>query len=142
MSVINDILDLTKIEENKLTLENKPFSLINTIEDSVEIVSILCEKYEVEVFVDIEDDLQDDIIGDSGRLRQILSNLLSNAVKFSRPKGEVIVTARSLDTLQDNQCNIQFSVSDQGCGIKKDMQESIFQPFCQVFISHCHRMEI
>lgn len=94
--IINDILDLTKMDENKMNLESLPFSLVSVIEDSLEVVSFNGEQKKIELISEFDPiSLVDKVIGDPLRLRQILVNLLSNAVKFSKEDGEVIVTATS-----------------------------------------------
>eukprot|EP01114_Cavostelium_apophysatum_P018140 TRINITY_DN5546_c0_g1_i1.p1 TRINITY_DN5546_c0_g1~~TRINITY_DN5546_c0_g1_i1.p1 ORF type:complete len:784 (+),score=195.74 TRINITY_DN5546_c0_g1_i1:182-2533(+) len=136
MIVINDILDLSKMEENKMTLERAPFSLHNVIEDSLEVISFQSEKKNLELICDIDPRLQDYVLGDSTRVRQILVNLLGNAVKFSE-KGEIVVGATSRDinicdgSSESNHCEVLFYCKDQGIGISSSNIERLFKPFSQ-----------
>lgn len=127
--IINDILDLSKMEENKMTLENTEFDLRETCEESLEIVSFNAESRKLELICDIDRSVPGKVVGDFCRLRQILVNLLSNAVKFST-EGEVILKAQS-EILDNKSCRITFSVKDRGIGIPQDRQHLIFQPFVQ-----------
>eukprot|EP01114_Cavostelium_apophysatum_P020422 TRINITY_DN6839_c0_g1_i1.p1 TRINITY_DN6839_c0_g1~~TRINITY_DN6839_c0_g1_i1.p1 ORF type:complete len:693 (-),score=231.02 TRINITY_DN6839_c0_g1_i1:46-1938(-) len=137
MTVINDILDLSKMEENKVDLERLPFSLRNAIEDSLEIISFHSEKKQIELIADIDPDLQVMVIGDAIRLRQILINLLSNAVKFSE-RGDVTMIASSRDLL-DGRCEVTLTVEDEGIGIDPVSQQKLFQPFSQADTSVTRR---
>lgn len=130
--VINDVLDFSKIEENKLSLESLPFSLRNTIEEALEVVSVDASKKNIELLYDL--DFETYIMGDPIRLRQILVNLLSNATKFSPKNGEVIVQAE-VEDVDDESHRILFSVRDSGIGISTDAQQIVFEPFKQADIS-------
>ena len=125
LSLINDILDLSKIEVNQLVLEKISFNLPNLIHTTIKIVQDqACEK-DIFLSVHIAPDLPSQIIGDPQRLTQILLNLVGNAIKFT-PEGGVTVEIKPWG---DNE--IYFSVADTGIGIARDKQESIFQPFTQ-----------
>jgi len=127
--VINDILDLSKMEENKLPLEKLPVDVLKVMEDSLDIIAMDAEKKNLEVILDVDNNIPHYLIGDPVRIRQILVNLLTNGVKFTE-KGEVRlkVECRYLD---DSQCEFKFSVADTGIGIKEDAKFRIFQPFTQ-----------
>eukprot|EP01114_Cavostelium_apophysatum_P013141 TRINITY_DN3119_c0_g1_i1.p1 TRINITY_DN3119_c0_g1~~TRINITY_DN3119_c0_g1_i1.p1 ORF type:complete len:920 (+),score=244.20 TRINITY_DN3119_c0_g1_i1:120-2879(+) len=127
---INDVLDLLKMEENKMTLENTPFSLRNVLEESLEVVSFDADKKHIELICDVEEEVQETVLGDVTRLRQVCINLVSNAIKFSNG-GEVVVSARSEDLMGESECKITVSVKDRGIGIPEDAQPKIFQPFTQ-----------
>jgi len=127
--VIDDILEVSKLEENKVQLEELSFSLSKLIEDSLEIVCFECEKKHLELIADIHPDIQDIVIGDARRLQQILVNLLSNAVKFTA-KGEVLISAKSTN-LPNDLCRVEISVKDEGIGISEAALKILFQPFTQ-----------
>eukprot|EP01114_Cavostelium_apophysatum_P014758 TRINITY_DN3905_c0_g1_i2.p1 TRINITY_DN3905_c0_g1~~TRINITY_DN3905_c0_g1_i2.p1 ORF type:complete len:951 (+),score=222.94 TRINITY_DN3905_c0_g1_i2:217-3069(+) len=147
MVVINDILDLSKIEEVKMELDNIEFSVCSVLEESMEVASFGCEQKGLELICEMDPNLQDCVIGDPIRLRQILVNLLTNSVKFSS-HGEIVVSAYSEqprtssigsesehDVLQSDESRkfikIFFSVKDQGIGIAEPNKARILQPFSQ-----------
>lgn len=125
--LINDILDLTRLEAGKLPLKPGAFSLSTLARDVSEVASVLADENGNRMLVRIDPDLPDRVIGDSDRIRQVLLNLAGNANKFTR-NGEVdlrmYATGRDGDT-----CKVRFAVSDTGSGIPKEMQEKLFQPF-------------
>ena len=130
LSLVNDILDLSKIEAQQLELENIQFNLLDAVEESVEIYALKAAESEVELLCHIDEDLKVNRIGDPARLRQIILNLISNALKFTE-KGEVVVRV-SEHKDSDGGNMLQFSVSDSGIGIPAEKLESIFASFTQV----------
>jgi signal transduction histidine kinase/DNA-binding response OmpR family regulator/HPt (histidine-containing phosphotransfer) domain-containing protein len=135
--LINDILDLSKIEAGKLELEQYPFKLRNFVEECLDLLAFKAAEKNIELAYLIPPEVPNKLVADVTRLRQILINLLSNAVKFTT-KGEVIVsiTARELQTLNkntiDNHYEFQFAVKDTGVGIPEDRQNRLFKSFSQV----------
>jgi two-component system, sensor histidine kinase and response regulator len=136
LGVINDLLDLSKIEAGKLELDSAEFSLRDTVNTIVRALSLRAHKKGLEVICDIHPEVPDALIGDGGRLRQILLNLLGNAIKFTE-KGEVelrvcnsepsaIPSSDSAGTLW-----LDILVRDTGIGIPPDRQKKIFLPFEQ-----------
>jgi signal transduction histidine kinase len=138
--LINDVLDISRLEENKMVLEEQPFNIRASVEDSVEVVLMEIEQKDLDIVVDIDPTVPRLVTGDSGRYRQILLNLLSNAVKFS-PVGEIMVTVNARD-LEENLCEIETSVRDQGIGIPEEAQKYLFQPFIQADSSTTRRYVI
>lgn len=128
--IINDILDFTKIESEKLELENQPFDLRECIEDSMDLISSKAAEKDIELFYDIDDNTPFAITGDVTRLRQILTNLLSNAVKFTN-KGEVEISV-SATPQGHKDFQLHFTVKDTGMGIPEDKLDRLFKPFSQV----------
>ena len=125
LSLVNDILDLSKIEAEQLVLENMPFNLLYVIEESVEIYAIKAAENDVELISDFEPKSNMIRTGDSARLRQIILNLISNAIKFTK-EGHILVMVRACDAEE-----VQISVSDTGIGIPEDKQQAIFASFTQ-----------
>ncbi|HME39059.1 MAG TPA: two-component regulator propeller domain-containing protein [Steroidobacteraceae bacterium] len=130
LTVINDILDFSKIEAGKLDLERIDLDLRNIVDDVAHLLAIQAHAKGLELITNIDAALPDRVIGDPGRLRQVLLNLGSNAIKFTRD-GEVaidlkLVSADSLGT------TIRCEVRDTGIGIPAERVESLFQPFSQV----------
>jgi len=128
LEILNDILDLTKIEAGRLELEKEPFSLRQVVEEAVELHTLRAEANEIELHSHVPADLDRRFRGDPGRLRQILLNLVSNAVKFTE-QGEVQVAASLAG--ENGGGVIQFSVSDTGIGISPEVQSKIFDAFRQ-----------
>ncbi len=129
LTVINDILDLSKIEAKKLVLESVDFNVRQLLHDTVQLYSAEPNKKGVELHLDVSPDVPEHLKGDPMRLRQVLGNLLVNAVKFTQ-QGTINVRARLYDSPQGKH-RVLFSVQDTGIGIAPEKQQAIFQPFTQ-----------
>jgi signal transduction histidine kinase/DNA-binding response OmpR family regulator/HPt (histidine-containing phosphotransfer) domain-containing protein len=130
LTVINDILDYSKVEAGKLELEQTDVDLRDTIEDVARLLSIQAHAKRLELTAQIDAKLPDLVKGDAGRFRQILLNLAGNAIKFTA-KGEVSLEIKVLET-GDHGTRIRCEVRDTGIGIPADRLESLFAPFTQV----------
>ncbi|HEY9678520.1 MAG TPA: response regulator [Drouetiella sp.] len=129
--IINDILDLSKIEAGKLELEFLDFDIIPLIEGTAELLSEQARYKNISVMTFIDPDLQKVLRGDSGRLRQVLLNLIGNAMKFTE-KGEVTVRAVKTNTSNgDGKVTVNFSVRDTGIGLSPEAIDRLFRPFSQ-----------
>ncbi len=137
LMLINDILDLSKIESGHLELEKYCFNLRDFVEESLDLLAFKAAEKNIELAYLIDHEVPTTLVADVTRLRQILINLLSNAVKFTS-KGEVIVsvTSRKLQTLNKNSTEsyyeFLFAVKDTGIGIPKERQDRLFKSFSQV----------
>jgi CheY-like chemotaxis protein len=129
MSIINDILDFSKIEAKKVEIETIPFHLRDTVHAMISSVALLAEKKGLELAYNIPPDIPDRVLGDPGRLRQILTNLLSNSIKFTR-KGEVVFTIEAEEQTETS-VRLHCRVRDTGIGIAPDKIQMIFDPFTQ-----------
>jgi PAS domain S-box-containing protein len=129
LALINDILDFSKIEAGKLTLDPIDFSLRDVLEDTVLTVALRAHQKGLELACHLQPEVPDAVIGDPGRLRQVIINLVGNAIKFTE-KGEVVVSAREASR-NENEVLIQFTVSDTGIGIPREKQQMIFGAFTQ-----------
>ena len=137
MTVINDILDVSKIEARRLTLDRVPFVVRDTIEDSVKLFAPRADEKDLELSCRIAPDVPAAVIGDPGRLRQILLNLVSNAVKFTdvgEVAVEVVVAERSADEVL-----LRCTVRDTGIGIPENKRWEIFGAFVQADASTTRR---
>ncbi len=130
LKIINDILDLSKIEAGKFEIDAIDFNLQATIESMAELIAPKAHEKGLEFFYSIAPEVPRLVSGDPGRLRQILLNLSYNAVKFTE-KGEILLNV-SRDSENDNQAIIRFSLKDTGVGIKTDQMDRLFEPFSQV----------
>ena len=128
LTVINDILDFSKIEAGKLDLDPAPFALRDAVGDTLKSFALKAHTKGLELACDIDADVPDGLIGDSGRLRQVLINLIGNAIEFT-DRGEVVVTAKRIEIPEG--VGIRFSVRDTGIGIPKAKRASIFDAFTQ-----------
>ncbi|PWK79377.1 signal transduction histidine kinase [Mucilaginibacter oryzae] len=131
VNVINDILDFSKIESGKMDLEQEDFDLRLCIEEVMDIFSQTAAKRELELVYQIDPALPGQIIGDSLRLKQVLTNLTGNAVKFTE-HGEVFIKVFLSKTINDREIEIGFSVMDTGIGIPEDKLPTLFNAFTQV----------
>ena len=129
LGLLNDILDLSKIEAGKLELEEIEFNLISTIEDIANFFSKKAHEKSVEFITDIDTSLPTRVVGDPHRIRQILSNFLSNANKFT-DQGEIILSAKLIAST-GTKCRIRFEVIDSGIGMNEEAQRKIFSAFSQ-----------
>jgi PAS domain S-box-containing protein len=129
LTLINDILDLSKIEAGALHLESLPFNIRHCVESSLDIVSRKAFEKGLELACSINGDVPQIFIGDSARLRQVLLNLLNNAIKFTEI-GEVVVRVAGVP-LQEEYHRLDFSVTDTGIGMTDETMQRIFNPFEQ-----------
>lgn len=134
LSLLNDLLDFSKIESGKLDIETIPFDLIKTVDEVLDIFTAAAAQKGLELIAQIEDDVPRSLVGDPARLRQILLNLVGNGIKFT-PKGEVFLQVRNETRILDGQV-IHFSVQDTGIGIAPDRLNQLFEPFTQSDTSH------
>ncbi len=129
LHIINDILDISKIEAGKLELDVAPFNLRHMVEECLELLADSAHRKDLELIGAIDADTHTFVEGDALRLRQILINLLSNAVKFTE-HGEIIVRVEEQDG-DDEHAQYRFEVRDTGVGIGAENAEKIFDPFTQ-----------
>ncbi|HEX5804482.1 MAG TPA: response regulator [Azospira sp.] len=130
LTIINDILDYSKIEIGKLDVEQQPVDLRRCLEESLDLISAEASEKNINLAYFIDDSVPASLVSDATRLRQILVNLLSNAIKFTH-RGEVVVTV-SDQSLGDSRHEVCFAVRDTGIGIAEDKVALLFQSFTQV----------
>jgi signal transduction histidine kinase/DNA-binding NarL/FixJ family response regulator len=132
LSIINDILDFSKVEAGKLRLEPTPFALRDLMCDTLRPLGFRARAKHLDLNWYIADDVPDDLVGDFGRLRQILTNLVGNAIKFT-DHGNVSIGVEqdASDDIDATMTRLRFSVSDTGIGIPPDRCDAIFRPFEQ-----------
>ncbi len=129
--IINDVLDYSKIEADKLTLKESIFDLEQCIHEVVMLLQPTVQDKPVELLIDYDMFMPTEFIGDPGRIRQMLTNLIGNAVKFTT-KGHVMVRVVGLDLGDDTGTQIHITIEDTGIGIPENMVEHIFGEFNQV----------
>jgi two-component system, sensor histidine kinase and response regulator len=130
LSLISDILDLSRIEANQLPIEKIPFSLNSTLRDIVQTLGPKARNKGLDVRCRVAPDVPDALLGDPARVRQVLLNLTSNAIKFT-DAGTVGIDVLTLER-SDSEVVLEFAVSDSGIGIPEEVQRSLFTPYTQV----------
>ena len=141
LALLNDMLDLSKIEAGKLVFEQVRFDVGRWVREAVALHRPAAEKKGLKVEVDIAQDVPSKIAGDPGRLRQVISNLVANAVKFT-DFGRIAVSVRAAPNQTDlrrDQLRLLFTVRDTGIGIPEDVQKHIFEAFTQADASVTRR---
>ncbi len=129
LSVINDILDYSKIETGNMTLEEFPFEITRCVEEAIELMSTRVSEKGLELLYFVDPDVPSIIAGDITRLRQVLLNLISNAAKFT-DEGEIVIRVELEERIGD-EAVIRFSVRDTGIGISPAAQKKLFSAFTQ-----------
>jgi signal transduction histidine kinase/CheY-like chemotaxis protein len=129
LHVINDILDFSKIEAGKLDLDPIPFCLRDTLVDALRSVAVRAHQKGLELVYEVADEVPVNLVGDPGRLRQILLNLIGNSIKFT-PQGEIAIRV-ALEERTQAGFLLHFFVRDTGIGIAPDKQEAVFGAFSQ-----------
>jgi signal transduction histidine kinase/CheY-like chemotaxis protein len=129
LALVNDLLDYSRLQAHKLVLEQVRFPLRRWLWEVVEPLRITATEKGLELLLQVSDALPQEVVGDPGRLRQVVINLVSNAIKFT-DKGRVLV-ALTMGDATEQQLNLQLQVSDTGIGIAPDKQQSVFNAFVQ-----------
>lgn len=135
LTIVNDILDFSKIESGRLDIEEVPFNLFSTLQELYKLLRVFANQKDLEFIYenDIEESLE--VLGDPGRIRQVLSNLLTNALKFTE-NGSVKISAKGEripqpDGIEDDRIIATFVIKDTGIGISKTTLDKLFKPFSQ-----------
>jgi signal transduction histidine kinase/CheY-like chemotaxis protein len=129
LSIINDVLDFSKIEAGKLEIETIPFDLRESLGETMKSLSVRAHQKGLELIYDVQPDVPEALLGDPGRIRQVLVNLVGNAIKFTE-KGEVFIDVEE-ESHDDSSTCLHFMVKDTGVGIPADKQDKIFEAFSQ-----------
>ncbi len=139
LTIINDILDLSKLEAGKLAIENIEFNLLNVIDDAIDLIRPRAEQRGLYVAEDISRDLPHSLVGDPTRIRQVLINMVGNAVKFTHDGGITVRVRHEPDS--DGGMLVRIEVEDTGIGIAADARDKLFQDFTQADSSTSRRYE-
>ncbi|MDR1674363.1 MAG: response regulator, partial [Oscillospiraceae bacterium] len=130
LGVINDVLDMAKIEANKLDLLSEEFVFASTVKNTVDVISFRVGQRRQSLYIDIDSNIPYSLIGDGQRLAQVITNLLSNAVKFTPEEGKIRLVARLLSE-ENGICVIEISVIDNGIGLTEEQKTRLFNSFEQ-----------
>lgn len=131
LNILNDILDLSKIEAGKMELRQEPFKLVKTIEKVYDLFSQQATLSDNILYYHIDENIPEWIVTDETRLVQVLSNLTTNAIKFSEKKGNINISVRLQETKKGNH-TFKVSIKDSGIGISEKDQKTLFQNFHQL----------
>ncbi len=134
LTIVNDILDLSKIKADKIELENISFNAVEKFESAIESYGARAAEKDIELGVYVDTNIPSELIGDPTKISQIIVNLISNAVKFTSSHGEVDVRIEKLSE-NDKESTIKFSVRDTGIGITDEQKNKIFDAFSQADVS-------
>jgi PAS domain S-box-containing protein len=129
LALIDDILDLSKIEARKITLENLNVNLVDTVNEVVQALRVQAEAKGLVIHARVSPEIRPSLRGDRHRLRQVLTNLAANAVKFTE-HGEVTLEA-ALESQVAGKATVRFAITDTGIGIREDQVAGLFSPFTQ-----------
>ncbi len=138
LTIINDILDFSKIEAGKLDLDAIPFSIRDMVEGMSESLGPTANGKGIRINIHVDPDIPDAVLGDAGRIRQILFNITGNAVKFTE-EGRVLIRAFRMPGTDENIASLRFDVIDSGIGISKAAQSELFKEFTQAESSTTRR---
>ena len=139
LAVINDMLDLQKAESGRMELSDVPIDLASIVDEALDTVRVRAQAKGIELLAEVQEGVPENLLGDPGRLRQIVLNLVANAVKFT-DAGTVSVTVR-LDAISRRLALVSFVVRDTGIGIAEQQLKHIFEPFSQADASTTRRHE-
>lgn len=131
LAIIDDILDISKIEAGRMNVEEIPFSLRGIVFSVLKTLSVRATQKRLNLLYEVAPDCPDPLIGDALRLKQIITNLIGNAVKFTEAGGRVALRCTLSKLVSPQQALLQFCASDSGIGIKQDKLDVIFDTFCQ-----------
>jgi len=134
LTIINNILDLSKIESNKTELDIVIFDPIIEFENAIETYGIRASEKNIELDFFLDPNIDKKLLGDSVKIKEVLINLLSNAIKFTDLGGKIKVEIRKLSTVE-NQTELSFSIEDNGVGMTKEQQLNVFTAFTQADVS-------
>ncbi|KAI7855641.1 hypothetical protein BDC45DRAFT_461578 [Circinella umbellata] len=129
LTIIDDILDISKIEAGRMTIESIPFSLRAAIFSVLKTLAVKANQKKLDLIYSVDNSIPDQLVGDPLRLRQVITNLIGNAVKFTN-HGEVVLQTRAIE-MQGDHVKVEFCVSDTGIGIPSDKLDVIFDTFAQ-----------
>ena len=131
LEIINNILDLSKIESNKLEIEDIAFSPAEEFESAIDVYAVRASEKHIDLGFFIDPELESPIKGDPTKIKEVIINLLSNAIKFTSSAGAINIDIRKLDSGQEGITRIHFEVQDSGIGVTSEQKSRIFEAFSQ-----------
>lgn len=131
LEIINNILDLSKIESNKLEIEDIAFNPLDEFESAVDVYAVRASEKHIDLGCFIDPSLERPLKGDPTKIKEVIINLLSNAVKFTNAGGSVNVDIRRIESAEPNRARVRFQVKDSGIGVTSEQKSRIFEAFSQ-----------
>lgn len=131
LELINEVLDMGKLESGEIVLEQQPFNLQEIVDEVIDVIDKLAIEQGLEL---IKEDFQVqhwNLIGSSRHVKRLLMNIMNNAVKYNKPDGKIIIKCRELPAKEDDTALLEFTCADTGIGMSKDFQKRIYEPFAQ-----------
>jgi signal transduction histidine kinase/ActR/RegA family two-component response regulator len=135
IEIINNILDISKIESNKLEIEEVVFNPLEEFESAVEVYGVRASEKQIDLGCYVDPSLERPLKGDPTKLKEVIINLLSNAIKFTNAGGTVSVAVRRLESEKHNTAKVYFEVKDSGIGVSEEQKSKIFEAFSQADVS-------
>lgn len=129
LTLVNDLLDHSKIEAGKLSLDAVPFDLTHIVRDTIKTMDLAATEKGLTTSYSVDSEVQSVVVGDPGRIRQVLVNLVANALKFTHDGG--VTVSVSLDGVSGSRAAVRFAVEDTGIGMSQTQANAVFQPFEQ-----------
>lgn len=134
ISIINDVLDMSRIESGKMTVSNSPFNMTALLDHIYQMEEFPAKEKKLTFCLDVKTPVETDFLGDSIRIRQCLVNLISNAIKFTAEAGFVTLSYEAKQ-INEEQFMVRFTVQDSGIGMSQDFLQKVFKPFEQEYSS-------
>ncbi len=131
LELINEVLDMGKLESGEIVLEEQPFNLQEIIDEVIDVIDKLATEQGLEL---IKEDFQVrhwNLIGSSRHVKRLLMNIMNNAVKYNKPNGKIIIKCRELPAKEPDMATLEFVCQDTGIGMSKEFQNKIYEPFAQ-----------
>ena len=129
--LVNEVLDMSKLESGEIYLEEKPFNIYKVISEVVDVVGKMADEREIKVEYKTPEIIHKDLIGSPIHLKRLLMNILSNAVKYNKDYGKIYLSAREIPSEQDKIVTLEFKCQDTGIGMSEEFQKHLFEPFAQ-----------
>ena len=129
--LVNEVLDMSKLESGEIYLEEKPFDIYKVISEVVDVVGKMADEREIKVEHNTPEIIHKDLIGSPIHLKRLLMNILSNAVKYNKDYGTVRLSSKEIPSDQDGVVMMEFTCQDTGIGMSKEFQKHLFEPFAQ-----------
>ena len=131
LELVNDVLDMSKLESGEIVLEEIPFNLGKIFEEVLVVIEQIAAEQNIRIVWEKKEITHRDLIGSPGYVKRVMMNILSNAVKYNRANGQIYISCRELPSEQPEMTTIEFTCRDTGIGMTEAFQKQIFEPFAQ-----------
>lgn len=131
MGLVNEVLDMSKLESGEVTLEESPFDLHNISEEVLTVIELLAEERNIKLIREKQEITHWNLIGSPAHVKRVWMNILSNAVKYNKDNGSICIQCREVPYNQAGMTMIEFVCQDTGIGMSREFQKVIFEPFAQ-----------